>query len=91
MNTKDLLNSRAKTHGDFYQGAVIFNDITKHIAEAPLLEPSHRYALSMIATKIARIINGDPDEKDHWQDIIGYATLGGRLNESTVTQTETEE
>lgn len=26
-----------------------------------------------------RILNGNPHETDHWSDIIGYATLGGRL------------
>ena len=37
------------------------------------------YALTMIAGKIVRILNGNPHETDHWSDIIGYATLGGRL------------
>jgi hypothetical protein len=34
-----------------------------------------REALDMIAHKIARIINGDPDYADSWVDIAGYATL----------------
>lgn len=29
----------------------------------------------MIAGKIARIINGDPNYVDSWHDIAGYATL----------------
>jgi len=29
----------------------------------------------MIAHKIARIINGDPNHLDSWHDIAGYATL----------------
>lgn len=29
----------------------------------------------MIAHKIARILNGDPDYDDSWVDIAGYATL----------------
>lgn len=32
-------------------------------------------ALEMIAHKIARILNGDPDYEDSWRDIAGYATL----------------
>lgn len=32
-------------------------------------------ALDMIAHKIARIINGDPDYADSWDDIAGYAKL----------------
>lgn len=32
-------------------------------------------ALEMIVHKIARILNGDPNHKDSWQDIVGYAEL----------------
>lgn len=32
-------------------------------------------ALDMIAHKIGRIINGDPDYADSWHDIAGYAEL----------------
>ena len=32
-------------------------------------------ALDLIATKLARIITGDPDYSDNWHDIAGYATL----------------
>lgn len=80
MNTTELLAQRESTHGNFHQGALIFNDITKHIQNAPHLDSSHKYALTMIATKITRILQGNPHEVDHWQDICGYATLGGRLN-----------
>jgi hypothetical protein len=29
--------------------------------------------LEMIAHKIARVLNGNPDHHDHWHDISGYA------------------
>jgi hypothetical protein len=29
----------------------------------------------MIQQKVARIICGDPFERDHWVDIMGYAAL----------------
>lgn len=32
-------------------------------------------ALEMIAHKIGRILNGDPDYIDSWDDIAGYAKL----------------
>lgn len=32
-------------------------------------------ALTMIAVKISRILNGDPNYSDNWHDIAGYATL----------------
>ena len=40
-----------------------------------LLAPDQREALQMIAHKIARILNGDPNYADSWQDIAGYAQL----------------
>ena len=39
------------------------------------LSPDQAEALDMIAHKIARILNGDPNHHDHWHDIAGYATL----------------
>jgi hypothetical protein len=39
------------------------------------LSVSQREALEMILHKIARILNGDPNFKDSWTDIIGYARL----------------
>lgn len=39
------------------------------------LDPDQREALDMIASKIARILNGDPNYDDNWIDIAGYATL----------------
>jgi hypothetical protein len=32
-------------------------------------------ALEMIAHKIGRILSGDPNHQDHWDDIAGYAKL----------------
>lgn len=39
----------------------------------------HRMALYMIASKMARIVNGDFNSIDGWHDIAGYATLIERL------------
>jgi len=39
------------------------------------LSPAKRQALSVIADKIARILSGDPEYRDNWHDIAGYATL----------------
>lgn len=39
--------------------------------------PTHKEeALKMILRKIARILSGDPDYRDSWDDIAGYALLG---------------
>lgn len=39
------------------------------------LAPDQKQALTVIADKIARILNGDPDYIDNWHDIQGYAKL----------------
>lgn len=39
------------------------------------LAPDMRQALTVIADKIARILNGDPTYLDNWHDIQGYARL----------------
>lgn len=39
------------------------------------LNDSQREALEMIAHKIGRILNGDPNYADSWHDIAGYAKL----------------
>jgi len=33
-------------------------------------------AIHMICVKLARIVCGDPNHADHWDDIAGYARLG---------------
>lgn len=37
--------------------------------------PDQQEALDMIAHKLGRILNGDPDYADSWADIAGYARL----------------
>ncbi len=39
------------------------------------LTDQQREALEMVAHKIGRILNGDPNYHDSWHDIIGYTKL----------------
>lgn len=39
------------------------------------LHADQREALEMVAHKIARILNGDPNYADSWIDIAGYSKL----------------
>lgn len=39
------------------------------------LTDDKKQALTVIADKIARILSGDPEYKDNWHDIQGYAKL----------------
>lgn len=72
----DTLNNRGNTHGDFTQNALISQQL-KRIAYAHggKLNDQQAEALDMIFHKIARILAGDPNFKDHWHDIQGYAKL----------------
>lgn len=73
-----LLEERGKTHGDFKDVAYAAQSI-KRALHSPdgweSLRYNQREAIDMIASKLARIVCGNPDEHDHWRDIIGYATL----------------
>ena len=73
-----ILAEREKTHGDFRTHAAITDAIKYHMHNSSkwsYLSPTQREALDMIAHKIGRIIAGDSNVKDHWDDIAGYAKL----------------
>jgi hypothetical protein len=76
VNTDELLNERGKTHGDFKVQAEITQRLKLIMGEYKnwrQLNHDQREALEMIAHKIGRILAGDPNYKDHWDDIAGYA------------------
>jgi transposase len=73
-----ILNERATTYGSFEdvaETAQSIKDILYGATGLPEIRSDQREALDMIASKIARIVNGDPDYVDSWLDIAGYATL----------------
>lgn len=78
METREILSEREKTHGDYGSHAAITqalkDNMRSQISWASLPE-NQRETLEMIAHKIGRILAGDPDFRDHWADIAGYATL----------------
>ena len=71
-----VLADRAKTHGDYKVHAQITQSLKAIVrgSEAKRND-SQREALEMILHKIGRICAGDPNIKDHWVDIAGYAQL----------------
>ena len=76
MNIQEVLNDRAITHGSFEDYAETMADLTQAInSRMHGLSNVQTQALFMILSKIARIINGNPNEIDHWVDIVGYTTL----------------
>ena len=76
MNIQEVLDDRAKTHGDFEDYAETMGQLTEAISLCePILSHVQKQALYMILSKISRIVNGNPNEIDHWVDIVGYTTL----------------
>jgi hypothetical protein len=80
MDTKELLAERGKTHGDFGTHALITQELKGVMVEQGAqnwksLSDVQKEALEMIQHKIGRILAGNPDHKDHWDDIVGYAKL----------------
>lgn len=72
------LEERGNRYGKFRDHANI-SQLIKHTMKIhdswANLEADQQEALEMIAHKIARILNGDPNYDDSWHDIAGYATL----------------
>lgn len=77
-NTDELLAERGKTHGDYADHANITQNLKDAMRDEPgwnRLDPMQRETLEMIAHKIGRILAGNPNFADHWDDLCGYARL----------------
>lgn len=81
MNMSDVdvtLNERGTRYGDFAGHAAISQGIKRVMQSSKnwqKLRDDQKESLEMTAHKIGRILNGDPDYKDSWHDIVGYNKL----------------
>ena len=79
MTVDKILNDRKITHGSFTDNSRVSQGLKAIIRQE--LDPSantvHREALEAICLKISRICQ-NPNFKDHWDDIAGYATLASK-------------
>jgi hypothetical protein len=74
----NTLAERGSRYGEFASHAAVTQSIKRAMQNAPnwyLLSDDKREALEMVAHKIGRIVNGDPNYHDSWHDIIGYTKL----------------
>lgn len=72
------LQERENRYGVFAEHANITQRLKMVMYDTPKyseLENDQIEALDMIAHKIGRILNGDPNYADSWVDIAGYAKL----------------
>lgn len=75
-----VLAERGRRYGDFETDAATaqkLKDVMMQHAGWQKLTFAQREALQHMATKIGRILNGDPNYRDNWDDIAGYAKLIG--------------
>jgi len=78
MTIRDTLKERGDRYGDFKTHAGICQDLKGIMVNTPSWDkctPDKKQALEVIADKIARMLNGDPNYDDNWRDIIGYSQL----------------
>ena len=72
------LSQRGSRYGAFETHAHITQDLKAVMVDTrnwAVLADDQKEALEMIAHKIGRILNGDPNYDDSWIDIAGYAKL----------------
>jgi hypothetical protein len=71
----ELIHDRKNTHGPVQEQFACAQEL-KSVCRANASErvlPVHQEAVEMIQLKVSRILAGDPDFPDHWEDIAGYA------------------
>jgi len=79
--TQDIdttLTERGSRYGLFVDHARITQNIKEAMQDSPnweTLAVDQKECLEMIAHKVGRILNGDPNYHDSWHDIVGYAKL----------------
>jgi hypothetical protein len=71
-----FLPERQRTHGDFGRVSECAQRLKEFWRAYPSwsrMTPSQKEGIEMIEHKLCRILCGDPNFRDHWQDIAGYA------------------
>ena len=78
------LTERGSRYGTFVGHAAItqeIKDVLHRSQNWQKLAADQKEALEMVAHKMGRILNGDPNYADSWHDIAGYSALvDDRLN-----------
>ena len=80
QTTDQILQERGKEYGPFKSHARITQELHQramaHLGKQDsFMNPEHIEALHMIFHKIGRLVNGNPNHRDSWADIAGYAQL----------------
>lgn len=85
--TDKLLKERGKTHGAYADHAratqrlkaVIHDELARRKARKQRdLSAVQLETLDMLMHKTGRVLAGEPDTHDHWDDMAGYSTLASK-------------
>lgn len=78
MDIESTLVDRKSRYGEYVDVAKTSQQLKQIMIDSKNwneLKDAQRESLEMIVHKISRILNGDPNYRDSWHDIIGYAKL----------------
>lgn len=73
-----LISTRQSTHGDFRTNARMsqkLKAVVRSYEGWEHLDDVEKESIDMICLKLSRIISGKSLEKQHWEDVEGYARL----------------
>jgi hypothetical protein len=73
-----LLVTRESTHGSFEDNAMCSQELKDTLRARPgwnHLTAIEREAMDQICLKFSRILSGKSMERQHWEDVRGYAAL----------------
>ena len=82
-----VLDERGAFYGTFSGTARVAQQLKHCLRQGDShhrLSADQKESLDLIATKLARIVNGNPEYADSWIDIAGYAKLVADRLEGTV-------
>lgn len=78
MEVEELLAVRDKTHGNYddtARAAQLIKEVLRAEPGWKNLSPVQKESIDLFASKLGRILGGNPNFADHWDDIAGYAKL----------------
>lgn len=80
LSVSDTLDARHEVYGKFIELAAVARQLREVIQNhlelrGKALDDDMDEALTLICSKIARIVNGSQYHIDNWHDIAGYAQL----------------
>jgi hypothetical protein len=79
MTIDETLAERGARYGPSYvELSKMSQNLKRTMRSAPnwaSLPADARESLEMIQLKVARILTGDPEYRDNWHDVAGYAKL----------------